>query len=407
MGTDDVRSGSGLGAGSTARVPHGKQGTEHEREQPGAELWPIAADGGSGMRQRRDQEQLLGTLHTEPYQLLSHVGTTAYGRAYRAVHTLHGRDACVHVARFEDDPDGTFASALPLAVAKCAQLSHPNVVALEAHGRDEAASAYFLVTEPLLGVGLAEALAEHGALSLGRALGIALQVGRALRAAHKLGIAHGALSPANVRLVQVEGGELVRVVGFGWAGLSPPSQRALRLSAHPSYVAPELAGGALPEPASDVFALGELLYHMLTGQPSGAAEGRQPAPLSSADGVVPRELEELVLRCIAPQPSERFSDVVSVMRGLREIARGFGSELAGASGSLTLSATSLPPSELPPAENDNSGSLYGADARRSGAAWIAAGLLLALAAVWLLWAASARVRPDVPPLRTVPASSRP
>jgi eukaryotic-like serine/threonine-protein kinase len=364
------------------------------------------------MRARGDDSQAkeLPKLSLAPYELLTALGSTAYGQSYRARHAEQGREVGLHLLDIEDDGEGTFASALPLAVAKCAQLSHPNVVALESHGRDGETGPTFLVTEPLSGVSLADQLEECGVIGLSRALALSLQIGRALRAAHKLGIVHGALSPENVRLVASEHGEIVRVVGFGSA-MFVATRRDGRPALAPDspYAAPECKDGGAPGPQSDVFAIGALLYRMLSGQPYAPRElpHRPSLSLLSRDPI-PRDLEELVVHCLEPKLEARLSDVVTLMRRLREIVRVQNASASSLEERLTVSASSLPPPELPTAEGDSSGSLFAADAtgRRGGLAWIAASLLLALAAVWLLWDASLRVRREPPPDRSVPVRSK-
>jgi serine/threonine protein kinase len=404
---------------------------QDDQDADDSPLWPSAADGSSGLRDKRtvipdvgsgvqttrttsaseaESDRVSLGQDTAPYQLLTPIGSTAYGRAFRARHMGQQREVALHFLTLADDGEGTLARALPLAVAKCAQLSHPNVIALEEHGRAEGDGSTYLVTEPLEGVSLEAQLADAGVLSLSRALTITLQIGRALRAAHKLGIVHGALTPANVRLLRNERSELVRVVGFGTTMLSPrhPLPEAGPDSPHSPYLAPECARGGLPDTRSDVFAVGALLFRMLTGRapvtpqvdpasPARGASASLPEPQSVAAysmEPIPRELDELVGRCLEADPERRLSDLVELMRDLRAVAR---SQHVADDGPTTGSEISLAPPDVPPAESDASGSIFGSEATgRRGAAWIIAGLMLALAAVWLVWEASTRVRPEAP-----------
>jgi eukaryotic-like serine/threonine-protein kinase len=345
-----------------------------------------------------------GVPRVGPFQLLSPVGSTAYGRAFRARRDGQEREVGLHFLNLDDDGEGTMARALPLAAARCAQLSHPNVIAVEEQGHSEDDNEYYLVTEALDGVSLAAALEDADAFPLSRALNVALQIGRALRAAHKLGIVHGALSPANVRLSQVRGGELVRVVGFDCAAFSPRSPALTG-----PYQAPERASGKAADARSDVFALGALLYRMLVGEPPTVEAPALRAPLLSNESrePVPRVLEELVARCLEPDAGARPSDLASLMRGLREVAREL--NLAGLDDRMTpLGTASLPPADASFGDGDASGSLFASEAsgRRGSTAWIVAGLMLALAAVWLVWEASARVRPEVQRAREGKAEPR-
>ena len=400
---------------------------QDDRDADDSPLWPSVADGSSGLRDKRtvgreggrsDSERSRPSEDTAPYQLLTPIGSTAYGRAFRARHSVQRREVALHFLKLEDDGEGTLARALPLAVAKCAQLSHPNVIALEEHGRAEPNGSYYLVTEPLEGVSLEAQLDDAGTLSLSRALTITLQIGRALRAAHKLGIVHGALTPANVRLLRSEGRELVRVVGFGSTMLSPRHLLPHDGQSSP-YLAPECVLGGVPDTRSDVFAVGALLFRMLTGRvpmqpvldsallvrggtasdPSLLARGgtalfdEPPSVAAFSAEPIPRELDELVGRCLEADPERRLSDLVELMRDLRAVAR---SQHVADEGPSSASEPSLGAPDVPPAESDASGSIFGEATGRRGGAWIIAGLMLALATVWLVWEASTRARPESP-----------
>jgi hypothetical protein len=140
---------------------------------------------------------------------------------------------------------------------------------------------------------------------------------------------------------------------------------------------------------------------MLTGAPPRVSEEVPRLSLASAEPV-PRELEELIARCLEPNPESRTSDLVGLVRKLREIARSIDSSAVMSEGQgSSLMESSLPPAELPGAEGDSSGSLFSGEllSLRHGAVWIAAGLLLALAAVWLLWHASSRAPVELAPAR--------
>jgi len=368
---------------------------EDDREIVDSPLWPKAADGSSGLREKRLDMSPAPTTPSgsfsasrsgeSTYRVRNALGTTAYGRAFEAQHIAQDRDVAVHYFTLDDDSEGTLARALPLAVAKCAQLSHPNVIAVQEHGRDERNGSYYLVTEPLEGVSLTDFLANEGQLSLTRALSITLQVGRALRAAHKLGIAHGALSPDNVRVIPSEQGDLVRVLGFGCTSFAPRP-----VASGDPYRAPEAQRDSPADARSDIYALGALVYRMLTGRSPAPVKGgvaEPPSITAYSEEPIPRDLEELVARCMDRNPEARLADIVPVMQQLRVIARSvnlssFPEERA------SVRPTSLPPDAV--SESDSSGSLWAEAQGYRGAMWILAGLLLALAAVWLVWEASTR-----------------
>lgn len=315
--------------GSQRREDRRSDGPAHER------LWPDAADRTSGLRAKTrspvDRDELVGGQ----YRLLGPLGESSYGRAIRAEQVSSGREVALHMI-----PEGTVSERvlvreLPLAVAKCALLSHPNVVALHGYGRvDGEAGPFYVVTDALEGVSLADYLHSQGQLEISSALTLVRQIGRALRAAHKLGIVHGDLRPANVRVIATDDGLHVRVTGFGKIPMTrledEPTTGVRGLSA-PTYAAPELLRGEPLDPRSDVYALGAILFRMISGQapfagatPAAVVQAHKHAPVPSLRALVGDrvsvELDALVMRSLAKSRTERFPDVVAMMSAMRILA---------------------------------------------------------------------------------------
>ncbi|MET0344541.1 MAG: serine/threonine-protein kinase [Polyangiales bacterium] len=327
------------------------------------------------------------------------MGETAYGQAYRAERVAAVRDedreVAIHVLPIDDERD---ARELPLAFAKVGRLSHPHVVGLEAVGRARPDGPYYLVTQPLKGESLATLLEDAGTFDLVRALLLARQIAQVLRVAHKLQVVHGALSPANVRLMSRED---VRVVGFGCAAFRPPPPPGTRAVRAPRpYEAPELTRGAVPDARADVFALGCLLFRMLTGRVPSVREG-EPSPSLRASGApsVPDELEALVAGCLALDPAQRIADTVVLIGRLRAILN---NELGVDPNEGRSGESLIPPDEpgelLDEAEQDedpetidpDENSIIMMSNNRIGVLWILGGLLLVLGALLLLWGANTR-----------------
>ncbi len=298
-------------------------------------LWPDIADRSSGVRAKKRADLDPSELVSGLYRLLGPLGESSYGRAIRAEHAGTHREVALHMI-----PDGmvserVLARELPLAVAKCAQLTHPNVVTLQAFGRvDGDSGPFYVVTDALEGVCLADYLHEQGEISLDAALALARQIGRALRAAHKLGIVHGDLRPANVRVMSTDDGLHVRVTGFGRLPLSRADDEprtGVRSISAPTYASPELLRGEPLDPRTDVYALGAILYRMISGEPpfigataASVVHAHKHAPIPSlresrarVGATVSEELDALVTRCLAKSKLERFPDVVAVMSAMR------------------------------------------------------------------------------------------
>jgi len=312
---------------SQRREDNRSEGQAHGR------LWPDVADRTSGVRARKsaigvDPSELVGGQ----YRLLGPIGESCYGRAIRAEHVSSGREVALHMIADGTVSERVLARELPLAIAKCALLSHPNVVTLHGFGRaDGDVGAFYVVTDALEGISLADYLHTQGEISLENALSLGRQIGRALRAAHKLNIVHGDLRPANVRVSVTDDGLHVRVMGFGKIPMSrsedEPTTGVRGLSA-PTYAAPELLAGEPLDPRADVYALGAILFRMIAGvppftgaTPAAVLQAHKHAPVPSlrervGESVSP-ELDALIQRCLAKSKHDRFPDVVAFMTAMR------------------------------------------------------------------------------------------
>src|SRR5690606_6750679 len=141
-----------------------------------------------------------------------------------------------------------------------ARVRHPHVVELSDFGRTQSGEPFF-VMELLAGQTVEQLLARRGVIPWARAVAIVQQVGEALGAAHQHGIVHRDLRPGNVFLVDTgQVGDFVKVVDFGLA-------RGTTLGGTPSYMSPEQCRGEQLDPRSDVYAMGCLLFAMITGDP--------------------------------------------------------------------------------------------------------------------------------------------
>ncbi len=301
-----------------------------ERSAKSSALWPEAADRTSGLRPRRRasaEDALDGQ-----YRLLGPLGDSAYGRVFRAEHLTLRREVAVHFIPEGTVPERVLSRELPLAVAKCAQLSHPNVVSLHAYGRTDAPeSMYYVVTDLLEGVSLEDYLRARGPLTERQALGLVRQIGRALRAAHKLSIFHGDLRPANVQVIEIEERAVLKVVGFGKLPLLVRGDEAAspaRAVAFANYAAPEFLRGDPVDARTDVYALGAILYRMVAGvppyagaSPASVLEAMKQGPVASLrtrlGDAVSQELDAMVAKMLAANPADRFPDVVTAMRSMR------------------------------------------------------------------------------------------
>ena len=205
------------------------------------------------------------------------------------------------------------------------RIEHPNVVRLVDHGTIEDGR-NFVALELLTGRTLGEALTEAERMTPERTCRIARQIGRALRVMHKAGVIHRDLKPENILLIGPEDGERVKLVDFSEAGdVGAPAQRVRNsdradddeAEQQPSYRPPEQVRKRPPQPTMDVFALGVLMFEMLTGQhPFVEAKDKLGQTIRSQAFDAPEVMLRLVGECIEHNPKERPRSMDEVLERL-------------------------------------------------------------------------------------------
>jgi serine/threonine-protein kinase len=264
---------------------------------------------------------------------------------WRAYDEVLGRQVAVKVlaAKFASDKDSR--DRIRAEAQAAARLSHPHVTGVFDYGEstgEDGATVPYVVMELISGRTLAQRLAR-GPMPWRAALRVSAEVAAALSAAHARGLVHRDVKPANVMLTASG----AKVVDFGIAAIAgdtgdnDPEGMVLGT---PAYLAPERLAGGPVRPATDVYALGLLLYRSLTGGLPWRAETttqmikahvyHEPTPLPAVDGL-PDGVADLCLRCLAKDPEERPTS--------REVAR----TLAGAAGiRVPLNASEGEPEDL-------------------------------------------------------------
>ena len=269
------------------------------------------------------------------------------GEVYRAHDTRLGRDVAVKVlpANFASDPD--LRLRLQTEARAISQLSHPHICTL--HDIGEQSGAVFLVMELIDGETLASRLARHPGrgVSVDDAVRLGVQIAEALGAAHRRGILHRDLKPANVMLARqgpsASGAVHVKLLDFGLAKVVPlagaeatsnlPTTPPLPLTSAGTllgtfqYMSPEQIEGSEADARSDIFALGCVLYELLTGARAfdgksnatimAAILEREPAPIDSRQAGIPPLLVGIVERCLAKNADERWQSAADVASALR------------------------------------------------------------------------------------------
>ncbi|HEX8107560.1 MAG TPA: serine/threonine-protein kinase, partial [Kofleriaceae bacterium] len=288
------------------------------------------------------------------YRIVRTLGGGSMGTVYLAEHVLIKRQVAIKILR-PDIGDGAVLDAFMAEARAAGTLGHPNIVACTDQGFTGGGAPY-LVLEYLEGAVLTDEIYRLGGLPVRRALRIAEQIASALRVAHEVGIVHRALTSDNVFLVdKSHARDAVKVLDFGVARCfeAQGSTRRGALLSAPEFMAPEqLTSPDTVDPRADVYALGVILYEMLTARRPFSDDDRrsllhrvvseQPPPLLRPD-VLP-ELEDMIVsRLLAKDPAQRHASMKEVQSALDAFvaaARPSG----GSSGEIQL-----PPPDLLPA----------------------------------------------------------
>jgi serine/threonine protein kinase len=245
------------------------------------------------------------------YNLLERLEPSGPGDLYRARDTRLGRTVALRLLPADFTTGSDSRAALIAQARAMTVLSHPNVTTLFDAGEHD--GCVYLAFEFLKGQSLRAEMAGRP-LKVQRAVEAAIQIADAIADAHANGFVHGGLSPESVAMTQrghakIPAFELAAHGGFDSAG-GPGEVRLL------DYLAPEEAGGQPADDRSDIYSVGAILYEMLTARrpnPKGAA-----AP-SAANHHVPPELDDLVLRAVAPNPASRPQSAAAFAAELRAL----------------------------------------------------------------------------------------
>jgi hypothetical protein len=270
------------------------------------------------------------------YRLITALGAGAMGEVYLAEHRMLKRPCAVKLIHPEQAGDPRVLARFEREVRMTARLSHWNTVEIYDYGRTEDGT-FFYVMEYLPGLSLEDLLQRHGPLPAERIVHLLRQTCHGLREAHAIGLIHRDIKPANVFVAQ-RGGlyDVAKLLDFGLVKpvAEMPSARLTlegAISGTPLFMSPEQARGLSDLDArSDIYSLGAVAYALLTGRPPFErasawdvmiAHARDDVvPPSKLQADVPADLEQVILRCLAKSPEDRFQDIDSLEQALAECA---------------------------------------------------------------------------------------
>ena len=293
------------------------------------------------------------------YLVESPIGVGGMAVVYRARHTLVDRPVAVKIMSQQMARDQSLRERFRREAKNAAALAHPNIIEIYDYGETES-GAPFMVMELLDGMPLSH-LIGMGPMSPGRVATLGLQMSKGLARAHDFDVIHRDLKPENIFIVNGgPGREIVKLLDFGIARSMHDSRltNAGEIFGTPQYMAPERITSIDAGPTADLYALGIILFEMLTGRLPFIAEEitgyfikhMQEAPPKPSELVpqCPRRLEELLLRMMAKTPEQRPVDAHQVIKELQALVPKGGPAVSpiSATPSRPIVAPTLPPTTL-------------------------------------------------------------
>jgi predicted Ser/Thr protein kinase len=264
------------------------------------------------------------------YTLESVLGRGGMGSVYLATHERLGRRVALKVIAPELAHDDDFRARFLREARLAASLDHPHVIPVYDAG--EVDGVLFIAMRYVRGSNLQRVLQDAGHLPVGETVRIAEQVGSALDAAHAAGLVHRDVKPANVLLAEPEGHVYLGDFGLAKPMSSTSTTRTGFFLGTADYSAPEQIEGRSVDARADVYSLGGVVFHCLTGRPPFARDtefavlqahlGDAPPLVSELRPELPREVDRVVATALAKRPKARYASAGTLALALREAVTG-------------------------------------------------------------------------------------
>jgi len=256
------------------------------------------------------------------YRVISRLGSGGMADVYLAQDQLLGREVAVKVLHHHFAEDHEFVERFRREASSAAGLSHPNIVGI--FDRGEWNGTYYIAMEYVAGRSLKMIVREQGAIEPVAAIDIVIQILRAARSAHRRGVIHRDLKPHNV-ILDEEGRVRVTDFGIARAGASDMTLTG-SIMGTAQYLSPEQAQGFAVSASSDLYSIGVILYELLTGAVPFEGEtavaiafkqvSAEPRPPSQLNPALPASLDAVVLRALAKDPAQRYTDADALIAAL-------------------------------------------------------------------------------------------
>ncbi len=270
-----------------------------------------------------------GELILGKYRILARLGEGGMGTVYRARDEMLDRDVAIKLLRQDLSSQAHLVERFRAEAIALARLAHPRIATL--HGLERDGEQFYMIMEFLRGETLETLIQRDGPMPWQQAVAVCAAICDALSHAHAHGVVHRDIKPANVMLGPDHS---VKVMDFGIARMMGSSRQTRHGNTigTPSYMAPEQLRGEDTDGRTDLYALGTMLYELLSGKvPFSADSDYQlmmmqlndpvPLPSRSAPGV-PSSIDAIVIRAMSKRASDRYSDASAMREALEQVLRG-------------------------------------------------------------------------------------
>jgi len=278
--------------------------------------------------------KLVGRVLGEKFKLTACIGIGGSGAVYKADQIALGRTVAVKILNEDLSADARMIKRFRDEAMSASRLNHPNCVSIIDYGQSSDGLLY-LAMEYVKGPTLTQLLVNENPLAVERVIDICMQSLAGIEEAHLAGVVHADLKADNIILDQRRAGiDVVKIVDFGIARLvtgvaKDPEDRSI--SGTPEYMAPEVISGAPPSFASDIYAVGIILYELLAyktpffaGSTTEILANHLKAlipSLANRREHVPKELDAIVGKALAKHPADRFATAADMREALRRLVK--------------------------------------------------------------------------------------
>src|SRR5450755_2183203 len=283
-------------------------------------------------------DALIGTLAAGRYRIMKLLGEGGMGQVYLAEHVAIEKRVALKVLRAEYATKGEIVTRFQQEAISASRIKHPNVLDVFDFGQLDN-GCFFLAMEFLEGNDLADEITRRRVLDAATGIRVAMQICRALAAAHINGVVHRDMKPENVFLQRTaDGEEIVKIVDFGIAQLRSKDDAVVETKRRltrtgmifgtPEYMAPEQASGKHADLRADIYAVGIIMYEMFTGAVPFTGETflgvltkhlNEPAPAMNAvypDLTISPQLQAVIMRALEKDPAVRYQTMLEFAQAI-------------------------------------------------------------------------------------------